>query len=168
MPKIFEPVLDISQKDLSKLFRHAVHFQEKNNLAGHFRTILKLDPLQYRGNREGNQFSFWRYRQWAGIFYPVFYGQIEPLNPLAPVNLEIRLNPVGRVGMVIITGMIMLSLLPHSIHDLAQFISEIPLRRLIILSAYFLVAALLIRQIYASIKKKAMADLEELIKRIPP
>ena len=55
MPKIFEPVLDISQKDLSKLFRHAVHFQEKNNLAGHFRTILKLDPLAHRVTAAGKE-----------------------------------------------------------------------------------------------------------------
>jgi hypothetical protein len=158
--------MDICQKDLNEFFHHTVCFQEKNNFAGHIRTILKCDPLEYRGNRKGNQFSFWRYSQWAGIFYPVFYGQTDPLNPLASVELETRLNPVGRAGMFIITGMIILSLLPHSIHDLPHFITEISLRRLMILSAYFLVAALIIRQIYASIKKKAMADLEELIRRI--
>lgn len=105
--------------------------------------------------------------QWAGIFYPVFSGQIDPSKPLAPITLKTRLNPVGRVGMLVIICLIAFSMLPHSIRDLPDFMSEIPLRRLIILSAYFLVAGLLIHQIYTFIKKNAFADLEELIKRIP-
>jgi hypothetical protein len=123
-------------------------------MAGYCRTILKLDPLHYSGNREGNEFSFWRYMQWAGIFYPVFSGQLDPLNPRIPVKLKTKLNPVGRVGMFVIIGGIGFSLLSHSLHDLRDFFSEIPLRRLIILSDYFLVAALLIRQIYAYTKRK--------------
>jgi len=121
--------MDISSKDINKLFLHSIRIQEQDNIAGHCRTILKLDPLHYSGNREGNHFSFWRYMQWAGIFYPVISGQVDPSNPLAPITLKTRLNPVGRVGIFVIIGGIGFSLLPHCMHALRDFFSQIPLRR---------------------------------------
>ena len=157
--------MDISPKDLNKLFQHGIRIQEQDNITGHCRTILKLDPLHFSGNREGNHFSFWRYMQWAGIFYPVFSGQIDPSDPLAPIPLKAKLNPVGRLGILVVICLIAFSLLPHSIPNLPDFISKIPLRRTIILSAYFLVATLLIQQIYRFIKKKALGDIAELIKK---
>jgi heme/copper-type cytochrome/quinol oxidase subunit 1 len=118
----------------------------------------------YHGSLKGNKFSLWRYMKLTGIFYPVFYGEINLDNLEQDLIIRSRLNPVGRYFLLIFFGLIVYGLVSDHSDDFPDWIGRISLSGLFIWASYFLIALLLLRQINRYNQKKALADLEEKLK----
>lgn len=84
-----------------KLVNKEIKYQRENSLWSHLLTVVRIDNDGLSGKVTHNGFKVWIFSHWVGVFHPVIYGTFDK-NKL---QIESKMNPLGRLFVILILGM---------------------------------------------------------------
>lgn len=83
----------------------AIKDQRENSLWNHLLTVVRIDNDGLSGKVTQGEFKVWIYSHWVGIFHPVIYGTINSTEEKINIQIESKMNPLGRLFSVLILGL---------------------------------------------------------------
>lgn len=88
-----------------------IEIKSKDNLLAHFRKVILFEnERKVLGQLETNKFKIWIHEQGrsgvTGIFYIVLTGQFKPLGKGFEIELNSKMNIIGKIAFVIISVML--------------------------------------------------------------
>ncbi len=82
-----------------------IKYRRENSIWNHILTVVRIDNDGLSGQISQDGFQVWIYSHWIGVFHPIIYGKIISTNEKIKVQIESKMNPLGRLIAIIILGM---------------------------------------------------------------
>lgn len=82
----------------------SIKYQRENSLWNHLLTVVRIDNDGLSGKVTQDGFKVWIYSHWVGIFHPVIYGTINSTKEKIKIQIESKMNPLGRLFSALILG----------------------------------------------------------------